>query len=103
MPLLRFSLFKRPYFTMVQLIAALGWSCFASQQFFTTLFYQDYLYLTPILATIRYLPMSITGLCLNFLVAVVASRASAQLLILLGLIGTSVSFAPVFLIVCSRC
>lgn len=92
-PLMSTSLWFKGRFAVVQLIGALGWSAFASYMFFCSLafqvrglrfcarmtdllvvelltdditFYeQDYMLLRPILATVRYLPCSITGFFLN--------------------------------------
>lgn len=88
---MRVSLFKKGRFAVVQILTAFGWACFATHQFFVTLYYQQYMRYTPIQATIRFLPMSITGLILNFIVAVVASFAPAQLLIAIGALGTSLA------------
>ncbi|GAA5972189.1 hypothetical protein JCM8115_007151 [Rhodotorula mucilaginosa] len=90
-PLMSTSLWFKGRFAVVQLIGALGWSAFASYMFFCSLAFQDYMLLRPILATVRYLPCSITGFFLNLIVAILASRVPAQFLITLGALGTGLA------------
>ncbi|GAA5844886.1 hypothetical protein JCM11251_004662 [Rhodosporidiobolus azoricus] len=90
-PLMLTSIWFRGRFALVQLIGALGWSSFASYMFFCSLAFQNYMQLEPVLATVRFLPSSITGLVLNAIVAVLASRVSAQFLIILGCVGTGLA------------
>ncbi|GAA5931139.1 hypothetical protein JCM1841_002113 [Sporobolomyces salmonicolor] len=90
-PLMKTSLWFKGRFAAVQLIGALGWSCFASYMLFASLTFQDYMKLKPVLATVRFLPSSVTGLVLNIIVALLASRVPAQALILLGCLGTGLA------------
>ncbi|GAA5993012.1 hypothetical protein JCM10908_000798 [Rhodotorula pacifica] len=90
-PLMKTSIWFKGRFAVVQLIGALGWSSFASYMFFCSLAFQDYMLLRPILATVRYLPCSITGFVLNLIVAILASRVPAQFLIAIGALGTGLA------------
>ncbi|BGO95203.1 hypothetical protein NBRC10512_000986 [Rhodotorula toruloides] len=90
-PLMRTSIWFKGRFAIVQLIGALGWSCFASYMFFCSLTFQDYMRLEPVLATVRFLPSSITGLILNLIVALLASRVPAHILITIGCLGTGLA------------
>ncbi|BGP19708.1 hypothetical protein JCM10213_005423 [Rhodosporidiobolus nylandii] len=90
-PLMRTSIWFKGRFAVMQLIGALGWSAFASYMFFCSLAFQNYMNLEPVLATVRFLPSSVTGLVLNAIVAIVASRVSAQLLVILGCLGTGLA------------
>ncbi|GAA5915309.1 hypothetical protein JCM6882_005185 [Rhodosporidiobolus microsporus] len=90
-PLMLTSIWFKGRFALVQLIGALGWSSFASYMFFCSLAFQNYMQLEPVLATVRFLPSSVTGLVLNAIVAVLASRVSAQALIILGCVGTGLA------------
>lgn len=90
-PLMKTSLWFQGKFALVQLIAALGWSAFSSFMFFSTLYFQTYMNLSPILTTVRFLPAPVMGLCINIVVAILASRAPAQILIMLGCIGTALA------------
>ncbi|KAI5479082.1 hypothetical protein MNV49_004080 [Pseudohyphozyma bogoriensis] len=106
-PLMPPSIWSQPKFAWVQLIGAFGYCAFTpfvdsllvtftarltessplSAQYFATLFYQDYQLLSPILVTIRFLPSPMTGICLNLLMAYIASRIPANFIILTGAIG----------------
>ncbi|GAA6053235.1 hypothetical protein JCM3770_002670 [Rhodotorula araucariae] len=90
-PLMRTSIWFKGRFAIVQLIGGLGWSSFASYMFFASLAFQDYMRLPPVLATVRFLPSSITGFILNVIVAILASRVPAQILIALGALGTGLA------------
>ncbi|BGP51333.1 hypothetical protein JCM10450v2_007271 [Rhodotorula kratochvilovae] len=90
-PLMCTSIWFKGRFAIVQLIGALGWSSFASYMFFASLAFQDYMRLPPVLATVRFLPSSITGFILNVIVAILASRVPAQILIALGALGTGLA------------
>ncbi|GAA6018283.1 hypothetical protein JCM10207_000790 [Rhodosporidiobolus poonsookiae] len=90
-PLMLTSIWFRGRFAIMQLIGALGWSSFASYMFFCSLAFQNYMNLEPVLATVRFLPSSITGLVLNVIVAVLASRVSAQVLVVIGCLGTGLA------------
>ncbi|KAK4701741.1 hypothetical protein P7C70_g4486, partial [Phenoliferia sp. Uapishka_3] len=82
-PLMRTSLWYKGRFAAVQLIAFFGWSAFSS--------YQDFEGLKPILTTIRFLPSPITGLFLNLLVALIAHLVPAQVMLILGGLGTGLA------------
>ncbi|GAA5860818.1 hypothetical protein JCM8547_003859 [Rhodosporidiobolus lusitaniae] len=90
-PLMLTSIWFKGRFALMQLIGALGWASFASYMFFCSLAFQNYMGLEPVLATVRFLPSSVTGLFLNVIVALVASRVSAQLLVILGCVGTGLA------------
>ncbi|GAA6001617.1 uncharacterized protein JCM10292_004960 [Rhodotorula paludigena] len=90
-PLMITSIWFKGRFAVVQLIGALGWSSFASYMFFCSLAFQDYMRLEPVLATVRFLPSSVTGFILNVIVAILASRVPAQILIALGCLGTGLA------------
>ncbi|KAL8279915.1 hypothetical protein RQP46_007765 [Phenoliferia psychrophenolica] len=67
-PLMRTSLWHKGKFAPVMLLAGLGWAGFSSFMFFSTLWFQDFEGLTPIMATVRFLPSPVTGIVLNVLV-----------------------------------
>ncbi|GAA96154.1 uncharacterized protein L969DRAFT_91610 [Mixia osmundae IAM 14324] len=90
-PLMRVSLWKRGRFAVVMLISFLAYACFSSYSYFATLFYQDYIGLSAVLTTVRFLPMSITGVLINFTVAIVVAYVPAQYLIMLGCLGTAIA------------
>ncbi|CAE6530569.1 unnamed protein product [Rhizoctonia solani] len=66
-PLMSLGLWTRAKgrFAAIQLVVFFDWSCFTTWQFFVTLYYQEYLGLSPVDTTIRLLPMSVSGLLCN--------------------------------------
>ncbi|KDE05939.1 hypothetical protein MVLG_03751 [Microbotryum lychnidis-dioicae p1A1 Lamole] len=90
-PLMLTALWFRGRFACVQLIGALGWCAFSSFMFFATEWFQNLQGLTPLQATVRFLPSPVTGLILNMIVAVLASRIGAQWLIGIGTLGTGIA------------
>ncbi|SCZ94420.1 BZ3500_MvSof-1268-A1-R1_Chr12-2g03887 [Microbotryum saponariae] len=97
-PLMLTALWFQGRFACVQLIGALGWCAFSSFMFFATEWFQNLQGLTPLQATVRFLPSPVTGLILNcpgvrshMIVAVLASRIGAQWLIGIGTLGTGIA------------
>ena len=70
----------------VLVIAFDEWCAFNSWQFWVQLYYQDFLGLTPILTMVRLLPMFVSGVLCNVVIALVVSRVP-----LVVLAGTSLS------------
>lgn len=52
--------------------------------------YETYREYTPVQATVRWLPAPVAGVAINVVFALLASRVSAQYLIIFGGIGTGV-------------
>ncbi|KAG1735286.1 major facilitator superfamily domain-containing protein [Suillus paluster] len=75
-PLMRLSLWTRAKGRMavVLAIAFLNWSAFITWTFWVQLYYQNYLFLTPVKTMIRFIPMFIVGCLCNFFVAMVVAR-----------------------------
>lgn len=75
-PLMRLSIWSRAQyrFSIVLIIAFLCWSAFLSWSFWVQLYYQDYVGLSPILTVVRLLPMFVTGVICNIVIAVVIGR-----------------------------
>jgi hypothetical protein len=61
-------------------VAFLNWCCFLAWQFWAQLYYQQYLGLTPVLTMVRLLPMFVTGVLANVVVAAVIGRVDVALL-----------------------
>lgn len=53
--------------------------------------YQTYLQLSPIQTTLRFLTCAIVGVGINVVVALISSKVSAQYLIMIGALGTSLA------------
>lgn len=85
-PIMRLSLWTRANgrFAVMQLIAFLNWCSFMSWNFWVQLYYQDYLRLSPVQTMLRLLPMFVTGLACNIIVALVVGRVNVIYLMLLG-------------------
>ncbi|GEM12593.1 major Facilitator Superfamily protein [Rhodotorula toruloides] len=81
-PLMRTVIWFKGRFAIVQLIGALGWSCFASYMFFCSLAFQACL--------IAYFPL-VANRQLTLIVALLASRVPAHILITIGCLGTGLA------------
>jgi len=85
-PIMKLSMWTRSNgrFTVMQFIAFLEWCSFLSYNFWIQLFYQDFLGLNPILTMVRLLPMVVTGVCCNVIVALCVGRVDVVYLMILG-------------------
>ncbi|KAF8737164.1 transporter, partial [Rhizoctonia solani] len=81
-PLMRLGLWTRAKgkFAAIQLIVLFNWSCFTTWQFFVT-----------IDTTIRLLPMSVSGLLCNLVIALFIGRISGTILIAVGCFFTGLA------------
>ena len=75
---MRLSIWSRAEgrFAVMMAIAFLCWSAFLSWAFWAQLYYQDYQGLSPILTIVRLLPMFVTGVICNVVIAVTIGRVS---------------------------
>ncbi|KAG8957580.1 hypothetical protein FRC00_003783 [Tulasnella sp. 408] len=82
-PLMRLTLWTRANgkFAAMQVIAFLEWVAFIAWAYWATLFYQNYLGLSPVKAMLRFIPMFISGATCNFVVAMVVGRISGSILL----------------------
>ncbi|KAF8621484.1 hypothetical protein AX15_007772 [Amanita polypyramis BW_CC] len=96
-PLMKVSLWTRGNwrFSAIMVIALLTWCSFLGWQFWTTIYYQNYLLLTPIATMLRFIPMFITGVLLNYVVVLTIHRVSVIWLLVAGTFVTGC--APIFL------
>ncbi|KAL0063122.1 hypothetical protein AAF712_010030 [Marasmius tenuissimus] len=85
-PLMKLSLWTRANgrVTVVMCIAFLNWCCFLSWSYWTTLYYQEYLGLSPVLTMVRLVPMTITGIACNVVVALFVGRLPFVILMAVG-------------------
>jgi MFS family permease len=85
-PIMKLSMWTRSNgrFTVMQFIAFLEWCSFLSYNFWIQLFYQDFIGLNPILTMVRLLPMVVTGVCCNVIVALCVGRVDVVYLMVLG-------------------
>ncbi|GBE89981.1 efflux transporter [Sparassis crispa] len=89
-PLLKITLLGRAggKLAVILSIAFLEWCSFMSFTFWLQLYYQDYLGLTPILTMVRLLPMFVTGVMCNVVVALFVGRVPVVYLIAVGTLMT---------------
>ncbi|KAI0794177.1 efflux transporter [Fomes fomentarius] len=83
---------------VIIIIAFLEWASFNSFTFWIQLYYQDYVHLSPILTMVRLLPMTVTGVLCNVIVALVIGHIDVVILIVIGTLCTglaSVLFAVI--------
>jgi hypothetical protein len=82
-PLVRPGLWTRAHgkLAAVMAVAFLNWCCFLAWTFWVQLYYQQYLGLTPILTMVRLIPMSVTGVLANVVVALAVGRVNVVILI----------------------
>ncbi|EIM85299.1 efflux transporter [Stereum hirsutum FP-91666 SS1] len=92
-PLLKMSMWKRANgkFAIMQLIACVNWCSFMSWTFWVQLYYQNYADLSPILTMVRMLPMFITGVVCNGIIALIIGRVDVLYIIVFGTLLTSFS------------
>ncbi|OBZ72344.1 hypothetical protein A0H81_07345 [Grifola frondosa] len=80
-PLMRISLWARAKgkLAVVLFIAFLEYGSFLSFLFWLQLYYQDYAHLSPVLTMVRLIPMFVTGVLCNILVALVVGHVITRL------------------------
>ncbi|KAG6908440.1 hypothetical protein DXG01_004523 [Tephrocybe rancida] len=92
-PLMKVSLWARAKgrFAAMMCIAFLTWCSFLSWNFWAQLYYQNYRGYSPILTVIRFLPMFVSGILCNVVVATIISYVPILYLIAFGTLGTSLA------------
>ncbi|QRV75050.1 major facilitator superfamily transporter [Ceratobasidium sp. AG-Ba] len=92
-PIMSLSLWSRAkgQFAVVQAVVFFDWACFTTWVFFVTLYYQDYKHISPIGTTVRLIPMAVSGLLCNLVVALVVGHVSGTALIAFGCFFTSLA------------
>ncbi|WAQ87655.1 hypothetical protein PtA15_8A561 [Puccinia triticina] len=92
-PILKLDLFRRDHhqFSIVLSVVCLLWFGFVIQNFFFHQYLQDFLGLDLTQSVIRFIPMLVLGLLLNIAFGFLSHIIPAQLLMVLGCIGTATS------------
>ncbi|CAG7849082.1 Uncharacterized MFS-type transporter C1683.03c [Serendipita indica DSM 11827] len=92
-PLMPLDIWTRDHgrFSAMQLTGFLEWACFTSLTFWVMLYYQNYLRLSPMLAMVRVIPMAVTGVICNIVVAITVGHISGAYLLALGTVATSLA------------
>ncbi|GLB41107.1 putative transporter [Lyophyllum shimeji] len=92
-PLMKVSLWRRAKgrFAVMMCIAFLTWCSFLSWCFWAQLYYQSYIGLSPLRTFVRLMPMFVSGIVCNMLVAAFVGYISVLYLIAFGTFGTSLA------------
>ncbi|KAK7691166.1 hypothetical protein QCA50_006269 [Cerrena zonata] len=92
-PLMKLSIWSRSKGQMAVMlcIGFLEWSSFLSFAFWVQLYYQEFMHLSPIHTMIRLMPMFVTGLVCNVLVAIFIGRVPLVVLMVIGTLFTGVA------------
>ena len=68
-------------FGAMQAVAFMEWACFTTGTFWAILYYQNYVRLDPIHTMIRFLPMPVTGVICNVVVALTVGMINGAYLL----------------------
>lgn len=90
-PLMKPSMWTRAKgrFAVMMFVAFLTWCSFLSWAFWVQLYYQDFIGYSPIRTTVRLVPMFISGVICNIVVASIVGRVPMIYLLVIGTFGTS--------------
>ncbi|KAG8794647.1 hypothetical protein FRC17_008264, partial [Serendipita sp. 399] len=72
-------------------VASMEWACFTTLTLWATLYYQNYAKLSPMQTMLRFLPMPVTGIICNIVVALTVGAINGAYLLALGTTATSLS------------
>ncbi|KAF8319050.1 efflux transporter [Clavulina sp. PMI_390] len=92
-PLLRLSIFRRAHGKLGVMVslAFFVWAGFSGWNLYAVLYYQTYLGLDPVHQMIRMLPMSVTGVLCNVVVALAVAHVPGIILVVIGCIMTGIA------------
>jgi MFS family permease len=85
------SLWKNLVFTSICISVFISWGVFATTQYFVTLFFQRVQGLNPLQASVRFLPMVITGAATNVATGYLVTKVPANILLLGSMALTALS------------
>ncbi|RDB16369.1 hypothetical protein Hypma_002885 [Hypsizygus marmoreus] len=92
-PLMKISLWRRAKgrFAVMMAIAFLTWCSFLAWGYWSQLYYQSYIGYSPVRTVVRLLPMFVSGIICNMLVAVLIGYIPMLYLVVTGTLGTSLA------------
>ncbi|CAG7851836.1 SubName: Full=Related to aminotriazole resistance protein {ECO:0000313/EMBL:CCA74681.1} [Serendipita indica DSM 11827] len=92
-PLMPLDIWTRAHgrFAAMLAVAFLEWACFTTLTLWAMLYYQNYQHLSPIQTMVRFLPMPVTGVICNVVVALTVGAINGAYLLALGTTATSLS------------
>ncbi|KAI5852371.1 major facilitator superfamily domain-containing protein [Tricharina praecox] len=90
-PLMRMSIWSNRGFTVSMVVTGFFWAAFNNYMVYATFFYQDFLGLSPIATTLRFLPTGVAGALITIVSGYLLSRVSGQHILIVGVICTAIS------------
>ncbi|ORY04147.1 drug resistance protein [Clohesyomyces aquaticus] len=90
-PLMKISIFKNVRFSAANIIMLLFFASFNNYLIFATYWFQDFLGLSVIQTTIRFIPTGVTGIIVAFITAQLLSRVRGDILLTFGTISVSIA------------
>ncbi|KAF2465631.1 MFS general substrate transporter [Lindgomyces ingoldianus] len=90
-PLMKISIFKNVRFSAANIIMLLFFASFNNFLIFATYWFQDYLALSVIQTTIRFIPTGVSGVIVAFITAQLLSRVRGDFLLTFGTASVSIS------------
>ncbi|KAF2110658.1 drug resistance protein [Lophiotrema nucula] len=90
-PLMKVSIFKNIRFSAANVIMLLFFASFNNFLIYATYWFQDYLALSVIQTTIRFIPTGVSGIIVAFITAQLLSRVRGDLILTFGTLCVSIS------------
>ncbi|KAK7542096.1 major facilitator superfamily domain-containing protein [Phyllosticta citribraziliensis] len=90
-PLMKVSIFRNARFSAAMVIMFLFFASFSNYLLFATYFFQDYLGLSVIQTTLRFIPTGVAGILVAFTTAHMLAVVPGNYLLLLGTLALSIS------------
>lgn len=90
-PLMRMSIWSNRGFTVSMVVTGFFWASFNNYMIYATFFYQEFLDLSPIATTLRFLPTGVAGALITIISGYLLSRVSGQRILVVGVVCSSLS------------
>ncbi|EON67557.1 hypothetical protein W97_06925 [Coniosporium apollinis CBS 100218] len=90
-PLMKVSIWKNVRFSAAMLIMALFFAAFNNYLIFATYFYQQYLGLSVIQTTLRFIPTGVMGIMVAFITAQLLSRVRGSFILMFGTLSVGIA------------
>ncbi|RKO92584.1 major facilitator superfamily-domain-containing protein [Blyttiomyces helicus] len=90
-PIMPLTIWKYRRFALVNFVAFCGWGAFNAFLFYATLFFQNIQTTTPLQTTARFIPMAISGISVNVVMAVTINKIPARYLLMVAMAAFTAS------------
>ncbi|KAJ9641033.1 hypothetical protein H2199_005701 [Coniosporium tulheliwenetii] len=90
-PLMKVSIWKNVRFSAAMLIMTLFFAAFNNYLIFATYFYQQYLGLSVIQTTLRFIPTGVVGIIVAFITAQLLSRVRGSFILMFGTLSVGIA------------